>query len=376
MEKIEGKSPWLGGVLGIMATVALVICLGNFSGAEALAEAAWSPILTAPQTTEAVSAEVPQQLVAMGRTVGIKLFSDGVLVVGQGSVETTEGRTEPGKTAGVKAGDIITHLDGQEVNTIEEIQVFLAENGEDAVDLSVQRGESQLTLTVEPAETPQGSYQMGLWLRDSMAGIGTITYCDPTTGQFVALGHGVNDVDTAMLMPLEYGSIMYAEVAEVKAGTAGVPGELHGEFDLTQDLGELTANTETGLYGVVTQEEMLEWGTLLDVASSDEIVEGAAIIRANVTGDQVEEFQIEITEIYGESAGNTKNMMIEVTDQRLLELTGGIVQGMSGSPILQNGKLIGAVTHVLVNDPAKGYGIFIENMLETGISVTEENIAS
>ncbi len=374
MQKSEQKTPWFGAISGLLGAVALVLLLGQ-SGSQA--QAAWSPVLTPLSQSTAVVSEIstPQQVVVMGRTVGIKMFSDGVLVVGQSSVTTAQGKEEPGKDAGIQTGDIITHLEGVEVNTIEEIQAYLAENDDDSIDLSVLRGDSQLSLTVEPAENTQGVRQMGLWLRDSMAGIGTITYCDPTTGQFVALGHGVNDADTSILMPLEHGTIMFSSVAEVKAGTAGSPGELHGSFDLSRDLGELTANTETGLYGVLTQDEVFEWGELMDVASSDEVVEGEAVIRANVDGQQIEEFQIKIIEIYDQSAGNTKNMMIEVTDERLLELTGGIVQGMSGSPILQNGKIIGAVTHVLVNDPTKGYAIFIENMLETGATLVDDKIA-
>ncbi len=366
--------PWLGTISGLLGAVALVLLLGQ-SGSQA--QAVWSPVLT-PLTMTASATEssaLPEQLVVMGRTVGIKMFSDGVLVVGQSGVETADGKREPGKTAGIKTGDIITHLEGTEVNTIEEIQSILSGIDDNTVDLSILRGDSQLNLTVEPAVTVDGIPQMGLWLRDSMAGIGTITYCDPTTGQFVALGHGVNDVDTAMLMPLEHGTIMFSSVAEVLAGTAGTPGELHGSFDLSRDLGTLNANTETGLYGILSDQQLLEWGQVMDVATRDQVVEGPATIRTNVEGDVIEEFDIEITEIYSIASGNTKNMMVTVTDPRILELTGGIVQGMSGSPIIQNGKLVGAVTHVLVNDPTSGYGILIENMLETGAALEESNVA-
>ncbi len=351
-----------------MGAIALVLLLGQ-TGSEA--QAAWAPVLTPPvaATATANTSPQPQQLLVMGRTVGIKMFSDGVLVVGQSGVDTASGKREPAKNAGIKTGDIITHLEGNEVNTIEEIKSFLAESDESTIDLSVVRGDNQLNLTLEPVETTAGVRQMGLWLRDSMAGIGTITYCDPTTGQFVALGHGVNDVDTAMLMPMEHGSVMFSSVAEVKAGTVGTPGELHGSFDLTHDLGNLIANTETGLYGTLTDSEMLQWGELMDVASRNEVQQGPATIRTNINGEKVEEFAVEITELYSPAMGNTKNMMVEVTDPRLLSKTGGIVQGMSGSPIIQNGKIIGAVTHVLVSDSSRGYGILIENMLETGAQI-------
>lgn len=196
-----------------------------------------------------------------------------------------------------------------------------------------------------------------------MAGIGTLTFCEPATGRFGALGHGINDVDTAQLMPLQSGSIMYSEVTDVKKGEKGAPGELHGAFQVNRDLGELYANTASGVFG------RLEDGTLTDglepvpVAERKEVKTGAATILSNIAGDQVEEYQVEIIRVYPANGADTRNLMLKVTDPRLLETTGGIVQGMSGSPILQNGKLVGAVTHVLVNDPTQGYGILAENML-------------
>ena len=229
--------------------------------------------------------------------------------------------------------------------------------------LRATRNGKPVQLSVQAIQNIQGSYQLGVWLRDSMAGIGTMTFYDPDSGVFAALGHGINDVDTAQLMPLQSGSIMYSEVTDVKKGEKGAPGELHGAFQVNRDLGELYANTASGVFG------RLEDGTLTDglepvpVAERKEVKTGAATILSNIAGDQVEEYQVEIIRVYPANGADTRNLMLKVTDPRLLETTGGIVQGMSGSPILQNGKLVGAVTHVLVNDPTQGYGILAENML-------------
>ena len=328
-------------------------------------------LLPAPARAEGTDAAVsafgpqaqPRQLVPVGQAVGIKLFSDGVLVVGLSSVETQSGPKEPGKACGLKTGDLITHINGQDVDTVEQVQAVLAQQPGQPLTIRAVRGEKALQLSALPAANQQGTYQLGLWLRDSMAGIGTMTYYDPATGCFAALGHGINDVDTALLMPLQSGSIMYSEVTDVKKGEKGAPGELHGAFQVNRDLGELYANTASGVFG------RLEDGTLTDglepvpVAERKEVKTGAATILSNIAGDQVEEYQVEIIRVYPANGADTRNLMLKVTDPRLLETTGGIVQGMSGSPILQNGKLVGAVTHVLVNDPTQGYGILAENML-------------
>ena len=279
-------------------------------------------------------------VIPMGRAVGIKLFSDGVMVVGFSEVAGAEGSSAPARDCGLREGDIITHINREEVDSIEEVQSVLQEVGGKPM-----------------------SIRAGAWIRDSMAGIGTLTFCEPATGRFGALGHGINDVDTAQLMPLQSGSIMYSEVTDVKKGEKGAPGELHGAFQVNRDLGELYANTASGVFG------RLEDGTLTDglepvpVAERKEVKTGAATILSNIAGDQVEEYQVEIIRVYPANGADTRNLMLKVTDPRLLETTGGIVQGMSGSPILQNGKLVGAVTHVLVNDPTQGYGILAENML-------------
>ena len=224
----------------------------------------------------------------------------------------------------------------------------------------MSRDGQELTLAAEPVLGDDGTYRLGAWIRDSMAGIGTVTFYDPATGTFGALGHGITDTDTGLLMPMGDGAVMDATVKAVKPGSAGEPGELRGSFDLTRDAGELYANTERGVFGVLENCGFTESDTV-PVAKQGEVHTGPAVIRANVSGDGVEEYAIAISRIL--DAAENQNLLIEVTDPRLLRQTGGIVQGMSGSPILQDGKLVGAVTHVMVNDPARGYGILIENML-------------
>ena len=327
------------------------------------ASAAAAAEFSRPEAAEAL-AQVGDAVVPLGRAVGIQLFSDGVLVVGLSSLDTPEGPASPGRTSGLRAGDVITHMNGNEVDTIEEVQDRLAQRPGEKVTLQVQRGEESLQLSAQAVKTTAGNYQLGVWLRDSMAGIGTLTFYDPASGVFAALGHGINDVDTARLMPLETGSILGATVSDVRKGTAGQPGELHGDFDLTANLGELYANTDQGIFGHLAQTPDDPALTPVPVAAREEVQTGPAVIRSNIAGDQIEEYSVEIVHLYPETAGDSRNLMLRVTDPRLLDATGGIVQGMSGSPILQNGKLVGAVTHVLVNDPTRGYGILAETMLE------------
>ena len=220
-----------------------------------------------------------------------------------------------------------------------------------------------MTLSVSPEQNEEGAYCIGAWIRDSMAGIGTMTYYDPDTGAFGALGHGITDTDTALLMPFASGSILPSTVKAVKKGAVGDAGELRGDFDLTGDLGDLYANTESGIFGTLDPGEFTErLGDPLPVAAAEEVHAGPAAILSNVEGDDVREYDVEILQVV-EDAADGRELVISVTDPELLSATGGIVQGMSGSPILQDGKFAGAVTHVLLNDPTRGYGILLETML-------------
>ena len=316
-------------------------------------------VLTWPMAAFASAATV----VPVGRAVGIKLFSDGVVVVGTSDIATNSGSVNPAKDCGLKEGDIITHINATEVDTIEEVSSLLQKLEGEPMSIRAIRDDKQVQLTAQAALcSADGSYKLGAWIRDSMAGIGTVTFYCPETGAFGALGHGINDVDTALLMPMESGSILPATVAGVKKGEAGEPGQLQGVFDTTSTLGLLQSNTNGGIFGTMTNGHWAS-GQPVEVAERDQVKAGAATILCNISGDQVEEYQIQIMKVFPESESDCRDYLLKVTDQRLLNATGGIVQGMSGSPILQNGKLVGAVTHVMVDDPTCGYGICAERML-------------
>ncbi len=296
-------------------------------------------------------------VIPLGKAVGIKLFADGVLVVG-----LAEGAS-PARACGLREGDIITALDGQRIDSTEQVQSLLSAAAGEEMTLTVRRGSAALSLTAAAVQTDGGTWQLGAWIRDSMAGIGTLTYYDPATGQYGALGHGITDVDTAQLMPLASGSIMETTVKAVKKGIKGDPGELKGDFSVQRDVGTVTVNSDGGIFGTVADKGFLSGGKAVPVASARQVTTGAATILATVSGTDTESYTAEIVRLYGADEP-TRNLLLRITDPRLLSATGGIVQGMSGSPILQNGRIVGAVTHVLLNDPTQGYGIFIENMLE------------
>jgi len=320
---------------GILVLIAILFCV---------------PIAGAADRTEDAS----HMLVPVGHTVGVKLFARGVLVVKLPKEDS------PARECGLKEGDVILSCDGNLITSTEQFQSLLQKGEGEPAMLQVHRDGASMSVSVDPEANEQGVYCIGAWIRDSMAGIGTMTYYDPVSGKFGALGHGIADVDTLQLMPFSNGSILPSSVKAVKRGASGCAGELKGDFDLTCSLGELYANTDCGVFGVLKSTAELEAGKALPTGMAKS---GKAVIRANVQGDCVEEYDIEILNIIS-NAQDSRDMVISVTDPELISLTGGIVQGMSGSPIIQNGKLVGAVTHVLVNDPTRGYGIFIENMLD------------
>lgn len=303
-------------------------------------------------------------VIPVGRAVGIKLFSDGVVVVGTSDIATEDGNVNPAKDCGLKEGDIITHINATEVDTIEEVSALLQELEGETMSIRAIRDDKQVQLTAKAALcSADGAYKLGAWIRDSMAGIGTVTFYCPDTGVFGALGHGINDADTALLMPLDSGSILPATVAGVEKGKSGDPGQLQGVFDTSTTLGLLSANTDGGVFGMMADSGWVE-GAPVEVAQRDEVKPGEASILCNIDRDRVDQYAIEISKVFPERADDCRDYLIKVTDPRLLDATGGIVQGMSGSPILQNGKIVGAVTHVLVDDPASGYGIYVGRMLQ------------
>lgn len=280
-----------------------------------------------PMSARAVTPEAaaPRELVPVGRAIGVKLFSEGVLVVAL----SEEGKaSSPAKEGGVKVGDLIVTMNDVAIESTEHLQALVEENGEAAAALSVRRGARLVRLEVSPKKGEDGVCRLGAWIRDSMAGIGTVTWYDPQTGEFAALGHGITDVDTGKLMPLAHGAVMEAGVKAVRRGESGSPGELRGDFDLTHDLGTLYANTDCGIFGVLNEDDRpTDLGAALPLASREEVREGKAQILANCSGSEVCAYEIEIEKIYGGSSP-TRNLLLRVTDETLLARTGGIVQGM------------------------------------------------
>ena len=262
-----------------------------------------------------------RMLVPVGHTVGIKLFAAGVLVVGLADGDT------PARTCGLRQGDIITAMDGTAIDSTEQVQSLLAEAAGQETTLTVRRGSSTLALSACARPGAGGAWQLGAWIRDSMAGIGTLTYYDPATGQYGALGHGITDVDTAQLMPLASGSIMETRVKAVKKGRKGDPGELKGDFSVQRDVGTVTVNSDGGIFGTVADGEFLSGGTPVPVATAQQVKTGRATILATISGSDTTEYQVEIVRLYGADEP-TRNMLLRITDPRLLSATGGIVQGM------------------------------------------------
>ena len=300
------------------------------------------------------------ELIPVGEAVGIEITVDGVLVAGVSRVDTAEGAVSPAEAAGIRAGDVITALNGTDVGSAAELASALAGLAAPEAELTVRRNGRELLVRVEPAAAEDGS-RLGLWLRDGVTGIGTVTYIDPETGAFGALGHGVNDSQSGALLSVENGSVWRARIVSVVRGEAGAPGELSGCFFAGDALGRIDRNTAHGIFGVMASP--LDWaGAPIPVASPEEVVPGPATVRTCVSGGEAREYRVEIARA-GVMSGEGRDLTVRVTDPDLLALTGGIVQGMSGSPILQNGKLVVAVTHVLTGDPARGYGIFAVNML-------------
>lgn len=319
-----------------------------------------SAVLTASGAVGSAADAQGKYVVPLGFAVGIDVRCDGVLVVGLAPAEEGQPPTAA-QAAGIEKGDLITQLAGKSISCSQDFMSAVSELGGEAVSVRLQRGSEELELLLTPQMTPQGA-QLGMWLRDGISGVGTLTFYDKEQGMFAGLGHGINDAESGVLFPLGSGKIYRAGVSEVRKGCAGTPGELCGIFDLSGECGEVLKNTPVGVYGVAGAE--IAYGCeAIPVAEDGEISLGGATVLANVSGSEVESFDVEIERIYhGDAAG--RSLMLSVRDERLLEITGGIVQGMSGSPIIQNGKLVGAITHVMINDPQKGFGISARLMLE------------
>lgn len=295
-----------------------------------------------------------------GTPFGVKMFADGALVVAFSDQYTALGTENPAKEAGLRLGDLIVSAGGQPVRNNEELAAAIAAAGGAAIEIVYTRDGETCTTTLAPvADRDTGTWRAGVWVRDSSAGIGTLTFTDPEAGSFAGLGHAVSDADTGTAFTLLSGEIVAVAVTGVQKGAAGAPGALRGEF-AGDTLGTIAANDATGVYG---RWQGAHSGTAMPIAYPQEVAPGPAEILATVDGGAPRRYAVEIERVNLTAADPNRNLLIRVVDDALLQTTGGIVQGMSGSPVLQDGRLVGALTHVLVNDPVCGYGIFADTML-------------
>lgn len=310
-------------------------------------------------------------VVPLGSAFGIKLFTDGVIVASLSDIYTEDGVCCPAAEAGLQPGDYLVQADGMEIQSNAALAKYIGASGGRPITFLVKRGEEQFEATVDPV-FGEGAFKTGIWVRDSAAGVGTLTFYDPASGMFAGLGHGICDMDAGGVMALKSGEPAPITLCGVTKGLPGSPGQLRGYFTSEDSMGRLLANNETGVYGTLDAPPS---GEAVPILPKEEVREGAVkfLLSMDENGPRLYEGRIESVASQDQP---TKNLVLRVTDPRLLEATGGIVQGMSGAPILQNGKLAGAVTHVFTEDPTMGYGIFAETMVEQCRAIAEQDNAA
>ena len=307
------------------------------------------------------------KVIPVGSVAGVKLYTSGVLVVGMSEIEGTDNKKyKPYENTGIEEGDTIISVNDNKISSTKElIQNVNKSNGND-IKIEYIHENSTLSCSITPVKTSSSDYKLGLWVRDSAAGVGTVTFYDLGSQTFGALGHGITDIDTEKLINIESGEFVTTKILNITKGEVGNPGKIQGTVENQKNIGKIYKNTKFGIYGKVDNISALNIDSSkeMEVALREEIKEGKATILCSLDGKSPKEYEIQIEKIYKENNYDNKSMKIKVTDKQLLEKTGGIIQGMSGSPIIQNGKFIGAVTHVIVNDPLEGYAIFGDIMIK------------
>ncbi len=321
-------------------------------------------LLGIPLKKVQVKVSEEKRLIPGGQALGIAMRTEGVLIVGIG--EAAEG-VSPAKAAGLQAGDVITAVGGEAVTTAESLTLLLNKSGRKPVPITYSRGGEKRTCLLTPHQDEgTGTVRLGAWVRDSTAGVGTLSFYDPDTGRYAALGHAITDGDTGAVLTVSEGQVLRAEIVAVQKGQRGTPGELKGSFLREGEvLGDIRRNSVLGIYGALdapAANPLYPQGLPIGLRSG--VHTGPASILSSVDGTGIHEYAIEITRVNQQNAPAPKSMVIRITDERLLDATGGIVQGMSGSPIIQDGRIVGAVTHVFVSDPTQGYGLYIDWMLQ------------
>ncbi len=307
------------------------------------------------------------KVVPLGNAIGLKLYTKGVMVVGMSEVQGEDKNNyKPYENTGLKEGDMIVEIDDVTVTCISELIDTVNKSKGDKIEVKYVRDSDTKITNITPVKTSSSEYKLGLWVRDAQGGVGTASFFEPETGMFCALGHGITDVDTGEVVNIANGELVTTNIVSITKGEKGKPGEIKGSIETGEKIGDVFKNTSFGIYGTVSQKSKLGISSNdeVEVALRDEIKQGEAEIICELEDGKKENYKIQIQKVYTSNNYDNKSMLIKITDERLLEKTGGIVQGMSGSPIMQNGKFVGSVTHVLVNDPTVGYGVFADMMIK------------
>ena len=301
-------------------------------------------------------------VIPLGKAIGMKMYTEGVLVVGMSEIEGKK----PYENSGIETGDKIIEINNQEINNTDELIACVNSSKGETVEIKYISDTEEKVANIEPVKTANNEYKLGLWVRDAAAGVGTLTFYEPSTGNFGALGHGINDVDTYELIDIANGELVTTNIVDIVKGQNGTPGEIRGTIDNGITVGAIAKNTSFGVYGQISNINRLniDSSKAMEVANRNEIKTGKAEIICELENGTTKTYEIEIQKIFLENNENNKSMLIKITDEELFEKTGGIIQGMSGAPIIQNGKFIGAVTHVLVNDCKMGYAVFGDLMIK------------
>lgn len=310
---------------------------------------------------------IPKTMVVpLGNAIGMKLYTKGVLVVGMSQIETDKNeKKKPYENSGIEQGDTILEINNNIVGNTEELIKEVENSKGNTINIKYLRDDKTMQTDITPVKS-KNTYKIGLWVRDAAAGVGTLTFYEPSTNLFMALGHGISDIDTEEIVNIANGELVTAKIVSITKGRKGYPGEIRGTIDEGKTIGTIYKNTNFGVYGTVKNKNYLEADLTqeMEVAPRNEIKEGKAQIICQLENSAKKKYDIEIEKVYINNNQNNKSMLIKITDKELLEKTGGIIQGMSGAPIIQEGKFVGAVTNVLVNDPTQGYGVFADIMIK------------
>lgn len=308
------------------------------------------------------------EVIPVGKIIGLKLYTNGVLIVGMSEIENVNHQKErPYENLNIQEGDTILKVNDLEIQTIENLQKEINKSDGKNIDLTILKEDGTIeTSNIKPVKVSNTEYKLGLWVKDAATGVGTLTYYEPNSKSFAALGHGITDSDTDKLIDIDSGNIVTSKIVSIQKGEQGKPGEIRGSIINQPTIGKVYKNTEFGIYGELTNLSNIKfnYSNKLKVALREEIQEGNAKVLCSVDGNETEEYNIKIEKIYKDNNEDNKSMLIEVTDKNLINKTGGIIRGLSGAPIIQNGKFIGAITNVLVNSPTKGYAIFGDIMIK------------